>query len=106
YDDTVPEWLRGMNVFKANDEVTRRLRETGHLFYDHTFSHPYPHDWRSKTPVIFRCTEQWFVSVDGKHQRATGGQREGSAERQSFSHDADREHPGQGVNLREMALTA
>ncbi|MHC5115182.1 MAG: isoleucine--tRNA ligase [Planctomycetota bacterium] len=64
YDDTVPDWLRGMSVWDANDAVTEHLRESGHLFHDHTFTHSYPHDWRSKTPVIFRSTEQWFVGVD------------------------------------------
>lgn len=64
YDSTVPEWLRGADIWKANEEITDRLRASGHLFYDHRFTHSYPHDWRSKTPVIFRCTEQWFIGVD------------------------------------------
>ena len=64
YDATVPDWLRGKDIWKANDEIVGRLRDSGHLFFDHKFSHSYPHDWRSKTPVIFRCTEQWFVGVD------------------------------------------
>ena len=64
YDDTVPEWLQGLSVWEANTVVTERLRGSGHLFHDHTFMHSYPHDWRSKTPVIFRGTEQWFVGVD------------------------------------------
>jgi isoleucyl-tRNA synthetase len=64
YDGTVPEWLRGVNIWKANEQITDRLRSSGHLFYSHRFHHSYPHDWRSKTPVIFRCTEQWFVGVD------------------------------------------
>jgi isoleucyl-tRNA synthetase len=34
------------------------------MFHQHTFTHSYPHDWRSKTPVIFRATEQWFINVD------------------------------------------
>ncbi|MBY0308732.1 MAG: class I tRNA ligase family protein, partial [Phycisphaerales bacterium] len=64
YDATVPEWLRGKNIWKANQEIVEHLRTSGHLFYDHVFTHSYPHDWRSKTPVIFRCTEQWFVGVE------------------------------------------
>ncbi|MEM7622106.1 MAG: isoleucine--tRNA ligase, partial [Planctomycetota bacterium] len=64
YDDTTPDWMRGESIWKANETITERLRESGHLFHDHRFDHSYPHDWRSKTPVIFRCTEQWFVSVD------------------------------------------
>jgi isoleucyl-tRNA synthetase len=64
FDDTVPEWLRGVSIFAANDEILRRTRESGHLFHFETLLHSYPHDWRSKTPVIFRATQQWFVAVD------------------------------------------
>jgi isoleucyl-tRNA synthetase len=72
YDDTVPHFLRGMDIWKANDEVVSWLRDSGHLFFEQKFTHSYPHDWRSKTPVIFRCTEQWFVSVDGRRQQGAG----------------------------------
>ena len=64
YDETVPEWLQGQHIWKANPQIVAHLEENGHLFYAHDFSHSYPHDWRSKTPVIFRSTEQWFISVD------------------------------------------
>ena len=64
YDDTVPDWLRGKVVWDANKLVLDRLRADGFLFHHHNFTHSYPHDWRSRTPVIFRATEQWFVSVD------------------------------------------
>ncbi len=71
YDDSVPQWLRGQSIWKANDEVANHLRTSGHLFLSHKFTHSYPHDWRSKTPVIFRCTHQWFVAVD-KPLKRTG----------------------------------
>ncbi len=64
FDDTVPEWLRGKSVWEANELVVEHLRQSGHLFHAHQFTHSYPHDWRSKTPVIFRATEQWFVYMD------------------------------------------
>ncbi|MHC4106755.1 MAG: class I tRNA ligase family protein, partial [Planctomycetota bacterium] len=64
YDDSVPEWLRGMSIWEANGKVVEHLRASGHLFHSHSFVHSYPHDWRSKTPVIFRATEQWFIGVD------------------------------------------
>jgi isoleucyl-tRNA synthetase len=64
FDDTVPDWLAGKHVFKANEEVVEHLRASGHLFHANKFMHSYPHDWRGKTPVIFRATEQWFVGVD------------------------------------------
>ena len=64
FDATAPEWLQGKTVWDGNTLVVDRLRESGHLFLDHQFTHSYPHDWRSKTPVIFRATEQWFIRVD------------------------------------------
>ncbi|MBX3356071.1 MAG: isoleucine--tRNA ligase [Phycisphaeraceae bacterium] len=64
YDDSVPEWLRGRSVWEGNTLVLARLEESGHLVHSKTFLHSYPHDWRSKTPVIFRATEQWFIGVD------------------------------------------
>ena len=64
YDETVPDWLKGLNVLKADPIVIDRLRENGLLVAAKEILHSYPHCWRSKTPVIFRATEQWFVSID------------------------------------------
>lgn len=64
YDDTVPDWIKGQSIWDANTVIVERLRESGNLVDAHEFNHSYPHDWRSKTPVIFRSTEQWFISVD------------------------------------------
>lgn len=64
YDDSVPEWIRGKSVWDANPIVMKQLEQSGHLVRAASFSHSYPHDWRSKTPVIFRATEQWFIGVD------------------------------------------
>ncbi len=64
YDDTVPEWLRGKNVLEVDTEVNAHLRKKGFLVAEEKMLHSYPHCWRSKMPVIFRATEQWFVSVD------------------------------------------
>ena len=64
FDDTAPEFLRGVNVWDANGLIVDELRRTGLLVLAETITHSYPHDWRSKTPTIFRATEQWFISVD------------------------------------------
>ncbi len=65
YDETVPEWLQGKNVLKDVDDVVNdNLRRSGLLFAEDKVTHSYPHCWRSKGPVIFRATEQWFISVD------------------------------------------
>lgn len=54
----------GMFYAKASKAIVEDLIESGHMLYHTTFVHSYPHDWRSKKPVIFRATEQWFISVD------------------------------------------
>ena len=64
YDDTVPEWLRGQNVLEIDSVVNNYLKQEGLLFAQGEITHSYPHCWRSKGPVIFRATEQWFISVD------------------------------------------
>jgi isoleucyl-tRNA synthetase len=66
FDDSVPDWLQGKSVWEANPLVVERLVSSGHLFRQEDIVHSYPHDWRGKTPTIFRATEQWFVSVDQK----------------------------------------
>jgi isoleucyl-tRNA synthetase len=54
----------GMLVWDANPRIVEWLRERGTLVAAGTISHSYPHCWRCKQPVIFRATEQWFVSMD------------------------------------------
>jgi isoleucyl-tRNA synthetase len=64
FDTTAPDWLQGKKVWDANQLVVDHLNSSGHMFHTHKFMHSYPHDWRGKTPVIFRATEQWFIGVD------------------------------------------
>jgi isoleucyl-tRNA synthetase len=64
FDKTVPPWLVGMKVWDANGRVVDHLGMGGALLLESKITHSYPHDWRSKTPTIFRATEQWFISVD------------------------------------------
>ncbi|WP_424244048.1 isoleucyl-tRNA synthetase [Elusimicrobium posterum] len=54
----------GQHIFKANAEIIKKLADTGYLLKEETITHSYPHCWRCKSPVIFRATEQWFVSID------------------------------------------
>ena len=79
YDDTVPGWLRGRCVLEVDTVVHDYLKKQGLLFAQGEITHSYPHCWRSKGPVIFRATEQWFISVD-------------------------KELPGVGKSLRDLAL--
>ena len=87
FDDTVPDWLKGKHVFKANEEVVEHLRTSGHLFHANKFMHSYPHDWRGKTPVIFRATEQWFVGVDKTYACKNGD----ATLREAAMHQAENE---------------
>ncbi|MCZ8511250.1 isoleucine--tRNA ligase [Paenibacillus filicis] len=56
--------FEGLFYEKGNKIITDKLQESGHLLHMNTIQHQYPHDWRTKKPVIFRATEQWFASVD------------------------------------------
>lgn len=69
YDNSVPDWLQGMDVWTANDRIVQQLRQSGHLLYEHRFTHSYPHDWRSQTPIIFRATHQWFIGMANHNLR-------------------------------------
>lgn len=54
----------GESVFKANPLVIETLREKGALLCHIDIQHSYPHCWRHKSPIIFRATPQWFISMD------------------------------------------
>ena len=58
------EWLAGQYVDGANKTVTMKLDELGVLLKLEFITHSYPHDWRTKKPIIFRATDQWFCSID------------------------------------------
>ncbi|GAB2702734.1 isoleucine--tRNA ligase [Paenibacillus thermoaerophilus] len=61
--------FEGMFYEKANGPIMDRLKEEGRLLAASTIRHQYAHDWRTKKPVIYRATEQWFASVDGFRQQ-------------------------------------
>lgn len=61
--------LDGKFVFKANDLIVDLLRDKGALLHVEKFLHSYPCCWRHKTPIIFRATPQWFISMDQKGLR-------------------------------------
>jgi len=81
YDETVPDWLIGKNVLEVDPEVISHLEKAGLLFAKKELTHSYPHCWRSKGPVIFRATEQWFISVDRQLPKINKSLRDLSLER-------------------------
>lgn len=58
------DYFAGEFVFEANDSINRKLEEVGALLGKVDIEHSYPHCWRCKNPIIFRSTEQWFISMD------------------------------------------
>lgn len=73
YTVEYPE-MEGEFVFDANPKIVKLLEQSGHLLGQKRIRHEYPYSWRSKEPIIFRATEQWFVEL------ADGGIREKSLE--------------------------
>ena len=63
------EHFGGMFVRKANPEIIQKLRQDGFLIHDENIKHSYPHCWRCHQPIIFRATNQWFISMDKRDLR-------------------------------------
>ena len=58
------ELFGGLHVRKANDPIIKCLIDNDKILHHEKYNHSYPHCWRFKTPLIFRATPQWFVSMD------------------------------------------
>jgi isoleucyl-tRNA synthetase len=76
YDESVkglnllpnPDEFIGMHIFKANEPILEILGDA--LLKESKFVHSYPHCWRTKKPLIYRATNQWFISIDDKAEGA------------------------------------
>ncbi|HZQ67761.1 MAG TPA: isoleucine--tRNA ligase [Terriglobales bacterium] len=66
----LPEY-NGLKVFDANEPIVELLRKRGALLHSEKVQHSYPHCWRCHNPVIFRATEQWFISMETPMQGGT-----------------------------------
>ena len=64
----------------ANVAVLKKLAAAGALLAKKTYVHSYPHCWRSKTPIIFRAVDQWFVALDGVAAAGSPGEAPGGGE--------------------------
>ena len=70
-DGTFNTWVplfAGLHVYRAADPICAALAEAGALLARGKITHSYPHSWRSRAPLIFRATPQWFVRMDGPEQ--------------------------------------
>jgi len=56
--------LAGLHIWKAEQPILDVIGASGHLLFAHRITHSYPHCWRHKTPVVFRATPQWFISME------------------------------------------
>lgn len=65
YSSQAPE-VEGLHVYKVEPKVLELLEAQGNLVRQKKFEHSYPHCWRTKTPLIFRATPQWFISMTEK----------------------------------------
>lgn len=65
----LPDFI-GRYVFDANKDIVQLLRERGMLLAEQNYHHSYPYCWRSKTPIIFRAVEQFFIRIDDLRGRA------------------------------------
>ena len=63
------EDFAGQHVLKANEGIVKKLKDLGVLLGEQMIDHTYPHCWRCKNPVIFRATQQWFVSMKNGNLR-------------------------------------
>ena len=62
--ESAGDWLNGVFVEDANKLIVERLDQSGALLGFGWITHSYPHDWRTKKPVIYRATTQWFASIE------------------------------------------
>jgi isoleucyl-tRNA synthetase len=62
--------LAGLHIWKANDVIVDVLKQSGVLLAFSKMEHSYPHCWRHKTPIAFRATPQWFISMEQANLRA------------------------------------
>ena len=67
FDASVPLFA-GLHIYKATNAIAAALTEAGMLLARGTLVHSYPHSWRSKAPLIFRATPQWFIRMDGPEE--------------------------------------
>jgi len=68
YSDEVP-FFSGVHIFKADNQVIEKLLENNSLLGNNKLQHSFPHSWRSKAPLVYRATSQWFISMEKKDLR-------------------------------------
>jgi isoleucyl-tRNA synthetase len=103
--------LETNGVSEANEAVLAELRARGALLHAEPYTHSYPHCWRSKTPVIFRAMDQWFIEIDHAVASVSENDRDAvapeTARRGESATARPTADPARGrVTFRELALAA
>ena len=90
----------------ANDAVIKALSDAGNIIARSRLKHQYPHSWRSKKPIIFRNTPQWFIAMDQRIEEffPSGAGSKGLVPAKGDSKDGNSLRNYQGETLRELAL--
>ena len=94
----------------ANEAVLHELRVRKALLHQENYHHSYPHCWRSKTPIIFRAMDQWFIRIDHTSTDEVSGKAGGSVSEKiplthSPTHSLTQEGKPVGVNtFRQQAV--
>ncbi len=68
YTKEIP-FFENLHIFKADKEIIQKLKDEKMLLSSDTLQHSYPHSWRSKAPLIYRATPQWFISMEKQSLR-------------------------------------
>jgi isoleucyl-tRNA synthetase len=68
YSEEIP-FFSGTHIFKADNQVIEKLAEHKSLLGNSKLQHSFPHSWRSKAPLVYRATSQWFISMEAKNLR-------------------------------------
>ncbi len=68
YTNEIP-FFKDLHIFKADQEVIQKLKDEKKLLSSDKLKHSYPHSWRSKAPLIYRATPQWFISMEKQQLR-------------------------------------
>ena len=63
YSDEIP-FFSGIHIFKADNQIIKKLSEHKSLLASGKLQHSFPHSWRSKAPLVYRATSQWFISME------------------------------------------
>ena len=122
FTESAPDFLKGLFILKGNSVIIEKLKETGHLLGLKKITHSYPYNPRANSPLIYRLTPQWFLSLDGlarsvveedreketplETQSAQNSKQDTPPKKQNETPHTTSEETGQEHSVRKQALKA